>query len=380
MDSVRRLRDGIIARSARLSAVAGLVLAAIASPLSAQQPQGITTATLSGSVVDAQSDQPIGGAIVSVPALSRAVQTDSEGMFELPDLPIGTHVVRVQQFGYDDLVTAVSIELSGAPVVLQLEPDPLMIEGLDVSVDGFGALTGRVTEGSTGQPMAGVVVWLSSEERGASSDSLGRFLVPEVPYGPQLIHVERAGYGRQYIPVQLGSSWTPIEIVLQPDLSVLEALPIVSARLRARRNMYERIVTVHDTERLIREGVGDIREYIQKYTLVNVIPCSGDTMSFWCIGVGGRPVEPQVCVDGWLEWGGLDVLQRFSPNELHLLEVFAVEGLIIRAYTHTYMETLAGGRGGGVLALEPAPQREGVEGLGWSSARSDAQPSLLGRC
>jgi len=372
------MADGRFLR-AGLRWAAGIVLglAAAAGPLAAQGSGD--AAVLTGFVVDASSGRPVADAIVALPARSLEVMSDAEGAFELTGVPVGTHVLTVRKFGYFDLSRAVAVEGSRRHVQLGLEPAPFGIEGLTVFVDGAGPITGHVVEAGSGEPLPGVVVWLAAERGGEPADRTGRFLVNDVPYGPQVLQVMRAGYGPRMIPVVHGPGAEPIQIALERDHAILAALPAVSDRLRGRRNAYLTVVTTHDTERLTRSGAGDVREYLFKHTLTRVVPCSGSAKSFWCIDYRGEPIEPKVCIDGWLEWGGLDLLQRMGPNELHLLEVYGSSGMIIRAYTHEYMESLAGGATG-VAGQEPTPQREGVEGLGWAPSRSEPAASIGPRC
>jgi hypothetical protein len=351
-----------------------LGLAVAAGPLAAQD-----AAVLTGFVIDVSSGRPVPDAMVALPARSLEVMTDGEGAFQLTGVPRGTHVLTVRKFGYLDLSRAVAVVGSRRHLQLGLEPAPFGIEGLTVFVDGAGPITGRVVEAGSGAPLPGVVVWLAAERRGEPADTTGYFLVNDVPYGPQVLQVLRAGYGPRMIPLLHGPGAEPIEIALEPDHGILAALPAVSDRLRGRRNGYLTVVTTHDTERLTRSGAEDVREYLSKYTLTRVVPCSGSAKSFWCIDFRGEPLEPEVCIDGWLEWGGLDLLHRMGPNELHLLEVYGSSGALIRAYTHEYMESLAGGASG-VAGQEPTPQREGVEGLGWAPSRSGPAASIGPRC
>ena len=336
-------------------------------------------ATVSGVVVDAGTGRPLPDARIVLREGLLETGAREDGTFDLRGVPPGTHLLTVRSFGYLSLTRLVTV--GGAPVELRitLEPAPFGLEGLTVAVDSMGVLTGRVVDAESGMPLDSVVPWLPAIERGVPTDSLGRFAVPDVPFGPQLLQVARAGYETEMRPVRFGPEWEPVEIALRPDRAVLDGLPEIERRLKGRRNAFPGIVTTHDTERIARTGAEDVREYVNKYTLVRVVPCSGMTMSFWCIEAGGRAVEPKVCIDGWIEWGGLDLLQRMGPDELHLLEIYGTSGMLIRAYTHAYVEDLARGSGG-VTSREPTPQREGVEGLGWASARSGVTPSLGPRC
>ena len=75
----------------------------------------------------------------------------------------------------------------GALLELRLDPAPVAVEGVDVSVEGAMSLGGRVMNGGTGRPIPGVYVWLPGEERGVLSDSAGGFGFDAVPTGPQLV-------------------------------------------------------------------------------------------------------------------------------------------------------------------------------------------------
>src|SRR5262245_30878445 len=58
----------------------------------------------------------------------------------------------------------------------------------------LGAIAGRILDAETGQPLAGVVVLLSELDRGALSDSLGRYRLDQVPAGPRHLSVRLLGY------------------------------------------------------------------------------------------------------------------------------------------------------------------------------------------
>jgi len=74
--------------------------------LAGQELQLVTAVTLSGVVVDAVSGVGIQNAVVSIPSRALAVLTGVDGSFELRNVPTGTQVLLVQQFGYGELVRA----------------------------------------------------------------------------------------------------------------------------------------------------------------------------------------------------------------------------------------------------------------------------------
>jgi hypothetical protein len=196
----------------------------------------VTTVILSGVVVDATSEVAIQNAVVSIPSRALAVLTGVDGSFRLRNVPTGTQILLVQQFGYGELVRAVVVRESSSRLEFSLQPSPIEIESLTVTVDGALTVLGRVVDGVSGRPMRGVYVWLTKHQRGTSTDDVGAFVFPAVPTGPLLIQVEHVGYGRRYVPVVAAPPWTPMVISLQPDRAVIEGVPLVNYWLRGRRN------------------------------------------------------------------------------------------------------------------------------------------------
>lgn len=55
-------------------------------------------------------------------------------------------------------------------------------------------VAGRITEAATGQPMAGVSVYLEGTRSGSVTDSAGDFRIANAPPGPQVLRAQRIGY------------------------------------------------------------------------------------------------------------------------------------------------------------------------------------------
>jgi TonB-linked SusC/RagA family outer membrane protein len=72
------------------------VLAAIASPLAAQQATG----TVRGSVVDSASQRAVPGVSVSIAGSTRGTITDDAGRFIIRNVPVGSTTIRAQRIGY----------------------------------------------------------------------------------------------------------------------------------------------------------------------------------------------------------------------------------------------------------------------------------------
>lgn len=91
----------------RWLALCGLAALLIINP-DAALAQG--TGTVSGSVVDAATREPLNGVQVVVGETGRGTLTDSRGRFLIPNVPPGTHAVRVQNIGYRAVEESVTVQ------------------------------------------------------------------------------------------------------------------------------------------------------------------------------------------------------------------------------------------------------------------------------
>ncbi len=123
--------------------------------------QGADTVRLVGIVVDARSEGGVPGAFVAVAGEDQGVMTDAEGRFRGLHAPMGPVVLQVQALGYGAELITVSVERSTDAVVLELEPDPIVLEGVEVMHDRLQSRRNAV----------GVSVRTYDEERLARSGS-----------------------------------------------------------------------------------------------------------------------------------------------------------------------------------------------------------------
>jgi len=106
----------------RIRLTASAMVVALAGPARAQ------SAVVSGTVFRDSANHPVGGAIVSMPALNRSTRTNYLGEFRIDQLPPGRHALSIKFVGFApfvDSVTAVNGQtlerefvLSETPVVL----------------------------------------------------------------------------------------------------------------------------------------------------------------------------------------------------------------------------------------------------------------------
>ena len=92
---------------------------------------------LVGRVLDAATGTPLVGAFVHLEGEDWGVLTDENGRFSLTRITRGLLSVAVEQLGYVDLVQTTELREGAEPLLLVLEPDPLLLEGILVVTDRF---------------------------------------------------------------------------------------------------------------------------------------------------------------------------------------------------------------------------------------------------
>lgn len=110
-----------------------MALAGITTPIVAQR-QGNDGITSTGVIRDFSSSTPVTGALIEFPALRRQTLTDRDGRFTVPGLRPGRHNMVVSHIGFKTLVREVIIS-EGELLYVTLEPDPIMLKGIEVQVD-----------------------------------------------------------------------------------------------------------------------------------------------------------------------------------------------------------------------------------------------------
>lgn len=123
------------------------LLHVLAAAASAQQPAD--SIALSGWVVDARSRQPLPSAYVVVQGVDVRMVTGEGGAFRLMVPRADGYEILVGRFGYMEMHYEIGEEelaeqLVGEQLILPLEPQPLPLEGLEVTVDRLAELEERL--------------------------------------------------------------------------------------------------------------------------------------------------------------------------------------------------------------------------------------------
>lgn len=104
--------------------------------------------TITGTVTDAESGEPLPGATVQIADLGIGAATDAEGVFSL-DAPAGTHLVSVSFVGFDTAEREIDVP-AGETVTANFALEVGAAQLGEVVVQGYGVTRRRVESGSIG--------------------------------------------------------------------------------------------------------------------------------------------------------------------------------------------------------------------------------------
>jgi outer membrane receptor protein involved in Fe transport len=126
--------------------------------------------------------------------------------------------------------------------------------GRPLAAQASGAIAGRVTDASSGSPLAGATVTISDGRRGNVSDTSGAYRIREVRSGIYSVSVRAIGFApirRDSVIVQAGST-TLADFRMQPSAVELPAIVVETADpvLDPLRTATEQVVTAEDLRTL----------------------------------------------------------------------------------------------------------------------------------
>jgi len=92
-----------------------------------------TTASVTGTVTDARTGQPLVGAAVEIPALNRQALTNVDGRYVFTGLPVGQVVLRVGSLGYATTEQTVTLTAGANRVDFQVEVEAVQLDAVVVT-------------------------------------------------------------------------------------------------------------------------------------------------------------------------------------------------------------------------------------------------------
>jgi len=221
----------------------------------------------------------------------------------------------------------------GAPALSGQEPTELH------------TVRGVVLDALAGSPLSQARLHFGTLRRGHLTGDDGRFEFVDIPAGPQVLIIERYGYERLEIHMDVrGEEFAQMDIELEPTPVMLDGLAVVSERLNlaeSRMNSRLRAAPVSaralEMNRLVRSSAPNVLEFMLLEGGLRFVHCG---MNDLCVIRRGRIVHPRVYVDEELSFEGMAELKTFQTYDLYRIEVFA-NGREVRAYTHHFMERMA---------------------------------------
>jgi hypothetical protein len=220
---------------------------------------------------------------------------------------------------------------------------------------------GVVVDALHGDPLPNTMIRLVDARRGVLTDSLGRFAIPDVRLGADMMAVKQYGYEEVDVEIEFHEDHPFLRIELQPGPIALQGFEVVAdrlalmkQRLQNRRNATATAVRAYDQERLNRSGARDAVDFLAMNGGIRPADCSARGASSFtrpgrpnlgwsspsCVERRGGTLEPRVYIDEAWAIGGLDQLAMYHPYEFYTVEVYS-SGAEIHAYTHNFMEMMA---------------------------------------
>lgn len=195
--------------------------------------------------------------------------------------------------------------------------------------------TGRVLEGSFGNPLPTAIVEIAGTRHLAITGEDGSFAFRLTP-GQHTFVVKVLGYENLYQTLVLPEGSPIHEFVLTPRPVVLEAIRVVDYRLTRRRKAVATSVRVLDRAELL-HSFGTAVDVVLRHTGMIETPCPSTTDLARCAWVRGEVVPVTVAIDDRPAFAGLDELESYNAHELFVIEVYS-GGSHVRAYTTHFMQ------------------------------------------
>jgi hypothetical protein len=173
-----------------------------------------------GQVADAETAAPLANALVELPNLDIRMVADPYGRVDLGRLPRGSHRIVVRRFGYDELVGTL-------PVPWESQFLLLMYSTEEPDLPTVGSVFGRVTDATSGEPLANVeVTLLAPNPVQTITNPDGRFSFGNVVPGTAEVRMRHLGYEerRRDLDVEAGRT---VEVYATLSTQPIELEPMV---------------------------------------------------------------------------------------------------------------------------------------------------------
>ena len=143
----------------------------------------------------------------------------------------------------------------------------LFLTAFPLAAQTTGQVSGRVTNATTGEPLAGAQVVIQGTTIGTMANPQGRFLILNVPAGTHTIEVTRLGYAYQSMQVTVGAGETAVaDFPLRTEAINLDELVVTGTAGSARRREIGNTVGVITADDLEAQPIISVTDALQGRT------------------------------------------------------------------------------------------------------------------
>jgi hypothetical protein len=212
---------------------------------------------------------------------------------------------------------------------------------------GTALVMGRVVDAATLAPLPGAQVRVSTVPGVALADANGVFTVRDVPVGDHETMVSRIGYRSRVAVWRVGEQGLELEVQLEVEPLVMEAIRVQSRRFERRMNSSGATARGFDANELRSSSYPNAKEFVRaRMGMVGVScgalakPSDGPQD---CVMARGGPTRTCIIVDERPAFGGWFELELLNPQELFRVDVIG-GGRVVQVYTTAFVAQLTARR------------------------------------
>lgn len=171
---------------------------------------------LSGRVVDGDSGTPLAGAAIQLTGASSVSQvSDTNGAFELNNLPAGNYSLSVSIDGFGELTLNTLLTLGAKANLGDLQLSRLQIDPDTGDPVTTGIVRGTITDRRTNAPLSGATVSVVGASLSATTNAAGEYQLSAVPSGTVQLNASAAGFSSASGSANLSAGQT---LIFSPSL------------------------------------------------------------------------------------------------------------------------------------------------------------------
>jgi hypothetical protein len=217
--------------------------------------------------------------------------------------------------------------MAGTLLLLTASAPPLQAQTDRVTIRGI------VVDAGTGAPIAGAAVEIQGTNDRVGTNTDGRFVLSGVRRGALLL-VSQLGYATWAMEIDTSAV---IRVPLEINPIVMDAVEVVTDRLRDRWRASPVPIRSYSSEQLIATSAGNARDFAHLRAAFGPCPNGRADCVYW----RGQWHAPAICVDDIPYGSDMNILIGLPIHELHMIEI---SRRYIRVYTKHFAERLARGQ------------------------------------